>query len=132
MYVRFNGIYKSGTKEIHGVFSIVGHLFANVTSKTNTGTTEDEKKLWELNNWFRYNLELPDEIKRVNDKARAQTAVSWFKDSATEHIEHLREISSIIQRHGAVVDFLHTNEPGLILYEDEYQVFAQPLEQITK
>jgi hypothetical protein len=126
MYVRFNAVYKSKTKEIHGVFSVAGYLFVNVTDRTNTGRSEDEKKLWELNNWFRYNLELPDKIRRSNDQTALPTAVSWFKVSASEHIKNLREISSIIECHGAIVEFLHTDKPGYILYEDEYQVFAEP------
>ncbi len=126
MYVRFNAIYKTDAQEIHGIFPVIGHLFKNVTDKTNTGESEDERRLWELNNWFRYNLELPDKITRSNSQNKIPIAVSWFKDTAHEHIKNLREISKIIQRYGVVVEFLHTDNPGYILYEDEFQVFAEP------
>jgi len=128
MYVRFNAIYKTDAKEIHGVFSVVGCLFKNTTAKTNLGTSEDERRIWELNNWFRYNLELPDKVNRGNNQNEAPTGVSWFKDTAHEHIKNLREISSIIQKHGALVELLQTDNPGYILYEDEFQVFAEALE----
>lgn len=126
MYVRFNATYKVDTTIIYGIFPIVGYLFENYFVVSDSEKNEDERRLRELNEWFKYNLELPSKVWRGKNHNKPPTAISWFKDSAHEHIRNLREISNIIQRYGVIVDFVRTEKPGYILHEDEYQVFAEP------
>ena len=50
----------------------------------------------------------------------------WFKPTATEHIAKVREISCILEQHGVYVRVIKAQRPGYVIYEDEYQVVAEP------
>ena len=52
--------------------------------------------------------------------------VCWFKPAAhTPFIAKLREMTAILEEHGRFVRMLTTTNPGVIRYEDDYQVVAQ-------
>lgn len=51
-------------------------------------------------------------------------AISWFKPSAQTFIAKIREIIAILEEHGRFVRTLTTTDPGVIRYEDEFQVVA--------
>ena len=53
-------------------------------------------------------------------------AISWFKDSAHEHIAQVRLLVAILERHGVVVRMLTTARVGYVAYEDEHQIVAEP------
>jgi hypothetical protein len=53
-------------------------------------------------------------------------ALSWFKDTAIDHIAQIRELVSILENHGVHVRTLKTRRVGYIVYEDEYQIVAEP------
>lgn len=50
----------------------------------------------------------------------------WFKATATEHIAKMREMSCILEQNGFYVRVIKAQRPGYIVYEDEYQVVAEP------
>jgi hypothetical protein len=52
-------------------------------------------------------------------------AISWFKASAVEMISKFRELIAILEQHDQPVQMLRTEQPGMILYEDEFQIVAQ-------
>jgi len=53
--------------------------------------------------------------------------VSWFKDTAGGQywISKFREINAILEDAGVEVRTLTTEKPGMIVYEDEFQVVAK-------
>ncbi len=51
--------------------------------------------------------------------------VCWFKDTATEWISVFREIVAILEDSGFRVATLTTDRPGMIVYEDDFQVVAK-------
>lgn len=51
--------------------------------------------------------------------------VCWFKDTATEWISLFREIVSILESCDEQVEMLSTQSPGMIVYEDDFQVVAK-------
>ena len=51
-------------------------------------------------------------------------AISWFKPSASVFISKFREMIAILEEHGRFVRTLTTTDPGVIRYEDEFQVVA--------
>ena len=53
-------------------------------------------------------------------------ALSWFRDTAHEHIGKMRDFALILERHGIAVRMIRTDRPGYVLYEDDYQVAAYP------
>ena len=52
-------------------------------------------------------------------------AISWFKDSAQDLIREFRDAIAILEQYGRPVRMLTTEQPGMILYEDEFQIVAQ-------
>ncbi len=57
---------------------------------------------------------------------RKRKAISWFKDTATEHLRRIRDVCAILEHHDVRVRMITTDRPGYILYEDEFQVAAEP------
>jgi hypothetical protein len=55
----------------------------------------------------------------------SKDAIAWFKPSAQDFIAKFREIIAILEEHGRFVRTLVTTDPGVIRYEDEYQVVAE-------
>ena len=53
-------------------------------------------------------------------------ALSWFKLEARACIEQVRELASLLERRGERVWQIYSRNPGLITYEDDYQVIAVP------
>lgn len=89
----------------------------------------DEGLLRDLMTWFGSNMRMPDRFNRTKSKGhyrRAAKGLSWFKDTATDHIARMRQIAEILERHGIHTETVHTDRPGYIVYEDEHQIVAEP------
>ena len=50
----------------------------------------------------------------------------WFKSDALQHIAKAREMSCVLEQSGIYVWTIKTQRPGYVVYEDEYQVVAEP------
>ena len=83
----------------------------------------------ELYNWFRHNLKEPQSFTRSSKPHAKKVALSWFKDTATEHIAKMHEIAHILEAHGIGVNLLRTERPGYVVYEDMYQLTAEPFQE---
>lgn len=53
-------------------------------------------------------------------------AICWFKDSATEHLTRIRELVRVLEGHGVPVRTVKAKRVGYVVYEDQYQIVAQP------
>jgi hypothetical protein len=87
---------------------------------------QDHDHLEEIRTWFNRNLRKPSRLEvssRPNSKAQA---LSWFKDTAAEHIAKMREYQEILERYGMTVQIIKAKRLGYVLYEDEFQVAAYP------
>ena len=88
------------------------------------GTDDDHlESIW---HWFNKNLDKPERFAlspRPHSKAQA---ISWFRDTATEHIAKMREFQEVLERYGIRVEVIKAKRLGYILYEDEFQVTAYP------
>jgi hypothetical protein len=86
-----------------------------------------EDQLWlETYQWFRENLEVPQRFARSTRPHAKKVALSWFKDSASLHIQNMRVLSQILHDHGVNVEVVRSDRPGYVVYEDEHQVAAEP------
>ncbi|NNE18333.1 MAG: hypothetical protein HKN10_07640 [Myxococcales bacterium] len=88
-----------------------------------------------LLSWFASQLNTPDRFNRTSSKGyyrRAPKGISWLKDTAKEHIDKMREVAEILGRHGHRVEMLKESRPGYVVYEDEFQVVAEPFADSTK
>jgi hypothetical protein len=79
--------------------------------------------------WFADNLEKPDKFNRSKRNSAQDKAISWYKDTAIEHINKMHEIKDVLKAHGISVNILKTKKPGYIIYEDKYQICAEPFKE---
>lgn len=90
-----------------------------------TGSDADE--LNELRAWFGDNLGKPSSFGR--DKHRL--GICWFKTAATRHISRIWEMVNVLERNGIYVKQIRTDKPGYVIYEDEWQLVAEPFRKGT-
>jgi hypothetical protein len=90
-------------------------------------TGADAGELNELSGWFSENLERPTSFGR--DKLRL--GICWFKSSSTEHISRIWGMVNALERNGIYVKKIRTDRPGYVIYEDEWQLVAQPFRKGT-
>jgi len=78
--------------------------------------------------WFDENLERPTRFTRAKAPfyRKKHRALCWFKDTAVEHLVHVREMVSILENHEVHVRLLEAKRVGYVVYEDEYQIVAEP------
>jgi len=85
-----------------------------------------------LTGWFNTYLEKPDRFSNAKNKNAAPVALSWFKDSAKEHIEKMYELKEILMKYELIIEIVAIKNPGYIVYEDEYQISAIPFKNDAK
>lgn len=90
-----------------------------------TGSDADE--LRELRAWFNENLEKPSSFGRN----KLRLGICWFKTDAAEHISRIWEMVHILERNGIYVKKIRTDKPGYVIYEDEWQLVAEPFRKGT-
>jgi hypothetical protein len=90
-------------------------------------TGSDADALNELRKWFSENLEKPTSFGR--DSLRL--GICWFKTEAAEHVARIWEMAGILERHGIYVKKIRTDKPGYVIYEDEWQLVAEPFRKGT-
>jgi hypothetical protein len=71
--------------------------------------------------YFNDNLPVPP----YSTKNWSVDAISWFKDTAMDFIDKMRDLTFILEENGYQVRVIKTAEPGMKLYEDEYQIVSQ-------
>ena len=49
-----------------------------------------------------------------------------MRPTAIDAIEHLRRLVAVLENHGIQVQVLKTVRPGYLVYEDKWQVVAEP------
>jgi hypothetical protein len=90
-------------------------------------TPEEEARVISAAKWLDKNLPEPKRFARKrNVSHKATRGICWFKDTALESIRYVREIAEVLKAHGVVVEMLTAFRPGYVVYEDEYQVVAEP------
>jgi hypothetical protein len=87
----------------------------------------DADELNELLAWFGNNLERPTSFGR--DSLRR--GICWFKTGSIEHISRIWEMVRILERNGIYVKKVSSSRPGYIIYEDEWQLVAEPFRKNT-
>ena len=123
MYVRFvvSEIHEDSQSEL-GVFHALRFL------REEGKLFPYEKELHDQTlRWFNENLEKPARLTTSKPPFRGKknTAISWFKDTAVEHIAKIRTLVAILENHGVSVKMLRTFKVGYVLYEDKWQIVAE-------
>ena len=60
---------------------------------------------------------------------RATRGIAWFRDSAAECILRMHRIKDVLEKHGHQVNVLRETRVGYIVYEDDFQVIAEPFSE---
>lgn len=76
--------------------------------------------------WFSKNLKEPSTFSRSRKTHAKQVGICWYKSTANEHINKMYELVEFLRHHNVEVNILKSNKPGYIVFEDEYQVVAEP------
>jgi hypothetical protein len=92
----------------------------------------EDAHLQTVREWFNNHLEKPTRFTTAKPPyyRKKSKGVSWFKDTAQEHIGHIREMVAILENHGVSVRMLKAERVGYVVYEDEYQVVAEPFSDV--
>lgn len=122
-YVRFVIGRKDEDSNVEqGIFQAAAHAL-----EWQQITGSDADHLRELKEWFNENLEKPTSFGR--DKLRL--GICWFNTTANEHISRIWEMVQILERNGIYVKKIRTDNPGYVIYEDEWQLVAEPFRKGT-
>lgn len=122
MYIRFITQFRNEKDQIEtGMFSAaeflrVGDLLFEY----------DKKNLEQIIKWFSLNLKKPDRLSNSTRKNPANVSLSWFKSSATAHLNQMHALKEILERYEMRVDIIKRTRPGYIVYEDDHQVSTIP------
>ncbi len=125
MYIRFviaNRDEDSGKRQ--GLFQAIYDL-----EKAGELLPHEQAQYDKIYEWFRSNLRKPRSLSRSSRPHAKNVTISWFKDSANTHISKMRELEAILRDHGVETETLRTKRPGYIVYEDDYQVAAEPFNE---
>ncbi len=129
MYLRFvvAEIHKTSSRELGG-FHAVGSL-------RDSGKLQcyEEEHHDQIRQWFDENLEKPTRFTASKPPfyRKRDKAISWFKDTAHNHLARRRDLVAILEHHGVHVQMLTTDRVGYVVYEDEYQIVAEPFREET-
>ena len=121
-YVRF--VIEERDEDSHenkGLFVAMESLVEN--NELYAWETAQEKAIYQ---WFTKNLNAPHVQSSTSNYYAKPKAISWFKDSAKEHIEKMRQYGQILEAHDYPIKQLVTDRLGKILYEDKFQIAAVP------
>lgn len=76
--------------------------------------------------WFVSNLPVPARLKRSGKLNQPGRGICWFKSEATECIANIRYLVHLVREQDIIVREVMTDTPGYMLYEDDFQIVAEP------
>jgi hypothetical protein len=124
MYLRFvvAHIHENSDREL-GVFHAAGKL-----KDEGKLHSHEEEHYSSIVHWFDEHLQRPTRFTASKPPfyRKKSKAISWFKDTAQEHLSRVRELVVILEHHGVSVRMLKTDRVGYIVYEDDFQIVAEP------
>ena len=125
MYLRFV-IHKNdeGSGRRQGLFQALADLEHRSVLLPHEQAAYDE-----VYEWFKKNLKKPRSFTRSSKPHAKKVSLSWFKDSANEHIAKMYVLRQILEAHGISVDVIRTSKPGYVVYDDQFQVAAEPFSE---
>lgn len=118
MYIRFTTLQQS--EDSH---SLVG-VFQAAFELRNSGELADHEEV-QMNvalSWLKMHLKSPHCLRNSEN----HRALSWCHPRAVKPMQYIWQIVNILKEHGVFVKVHKTNDPGLIIYEDGWQVVAKP------
>ena len=106
-----------GSAKPAGIF-VVAHELRD----SNRLSRDEEVWLRNCLAWFKMHLKVP---RSLRDPANRR-AISWFKGDNRNAIARVWDLVAFLKEYGIFIDIVRTRDPGIIVYEDGYQVVAKP------
>jgi hypothetical protein len=120
-YVRLQVRYRGRLGVPVGIFVAVDHL-----RRAGRLSALDEETYFAVEDWFLAALPTPPFYADGNSLG----AVTWFRQGAAAGmLARLDPLRDILDRHDVAHDLVLSQDPGRIVYEDEYQVGVIPYER---
>jgi hypothetical protein len=101
------------------------HAAESLRAKGMLADSEDSA-VREVFGWLNAHLPHPQRFSRSAKPHACTKALSWFKDTASDCIARMEELASVLIEHGYSVERLTIERPGYVVYEDQFQVVAEP------
>ena len=124
-YVRFVLARRNRASGVaDGIFGVAWRL-----AESSRTARADHTHLSELLDWVSDHLPDPTRVNRSRSKGarrRNSRGISWLKDDATVYLAKFRQLSAILEKYGHRVEMIWEDRVGYIVYEDEFQVVAEP------
>ena len=73
--------------------------------------------------WLKLHLKSPE----ILDDDEHYRAIAWFKPDAHEPLKRVWAIKAVLEEFGYQIDLIKSNTPGLVIYEDDWQIIAKPI-----
>ncbi|MES1179322.1 MAG: hypothetical protein ABUL62_33710 [Myxococcales bacterium] len=96
-----------------GIFGACHHL-----RRAGRLSPEDDQLFEEVKAWFIRELPEPP----FYGDGNSIKAITWFKQSAVRLIAAAEPLQSLLSRYQVSFDVVETDDPGDVVYEDEFQV----------
>lgn len=82
---------------------------------------EDKNTYLEVDKWFKENLPEPPFYGDNNDNPLGAT--TWFKtNNSSIMLEHIKPLLDLLDKYNVPYEIAYSDNPGKIIYEDDYQV----------
>jgi hypothetical protein len=128
-FVRFTALPPKGRKaSAPGIFVLAYELRDDPRLEP-----ADSDQLEDILVWFRKNLRVPPRFSKKNGRAHDAhnvRGVSWFRPTAIEHLAMIRDLAALLERHDHFVEQISASKIGYVVYEDDYQVVAEPFADV--
>ncbi|MEU4802282.1 hypothetical protein [Actinosynnema sp. NPDC023587] len=121
-YVRFQATVPNAHGLYPGIFGLVNRL-----AREGRLTAEQDGFRRTANAWYDAAYTTPTSVDPdVYDLVLHPGAVAWFKSSAEHLISRVDGYLDVLAAHGVGCERVTTDDPGVIVYEDDEQVIAKP------
>ena len=119
-FVRFVvGVRSEPVHALTGVFAISRELL-----DADRLESWEADRLREIYRWFNENLPCPPFRAKLDGGEWTSDAVAWYRHDAIWMIRRMWEIVALLREHDEPVRFVRSEEPGRILYSDDWQIVA--------
>lgn len=121
-FVRYQASTPNGRGSYPGIFAL-----ANGLANGGKLSSEDWASWRSANDHYDAAYVDPSTVDESNyDRAINPSAQSWFKSTATHLLVGLDFYTDLLRRYDVEWQVLYSNDPGILLYEDDVQIVVTP------
>lgn len=121
-FVRYQATAPNGRGTCPGIFAL-----ANGLANSGKLSSEDWASWRRTNDNYDAAYVDPSTVDAsIYDRAINPSAQSWFKSTATHLLVGLEFYTDLLRRYDVEWQVLYSNDPGILLYEDDVQIVVTP------